>query len=83
MVIINKEGDTITYVTHPGDLQPCFIEWSKDTTSSYLGGYMGGFTTTIPSGINNRISVDDVTTKLKSLDTLTFTLMYSFCFVVD
>ena len=30
-------GRTVTYVTQAGDLQPCYIEWSKDSSNTYLG----------------------------------------------
>ena len=38
-----KDGNTITYITQSGDVQPCYIEWSKDSVGDFLGGYHGGY----------------------------------------
>ena len=66
---------TITYVTQPGDIAPCYIEWSKDSSHSYLGGYLGGFVNPKDTGVNNAVTVEQLSTRLKTLSALTFTLV--------
>ena len=59
----------------PGDIAACYIEYSKNDTQSYLGGYLGGFVNPKDTGVNNVVTVQELSTRLKTLSALTFTLV--------
>ena len=67
-----KKENVVTYITQTGDVEPCFLEWTKDCYSDCVGSYMGGIISTAASD-NYVLTVEKVIAKLQTMDSITFT----------